>query len=100
MGFIRVCADSSFWVKDDGHNVTYICTVGDDMLVTFDDPALTAYVVKKILSTFLGKPCGRASYYNGMKMTWLDNEHCGILSQAKHIQNLVLHQWLTWLRNP
>jgi hypothetical protein len=89
MGFIPVSADSSFWVKDDGHNVTYICTVVDDMLVTSDDPALTASVVKKILSTFPGKPCGRATYYNGMKITWLDNEHCVILSQAKHIQNMV-----------
>jgi hypothetical protein len=89
MGFIPVSADSSFWVKDDGHNVTYICTVVDDMLVTSDDPALTASVVKKILNTFPGKPCGRATYYNGMKITWLDNEHCVILSQAKHIQNMV-----------
>jgi hypothetical protein len=73
MGFIRVSADSSFWVKDDGHNVTYICTVVDDMLVTSDDHALTSSAVNKILNTFPGKPCGRASYYNGMKITWLYN---------------------------
>jgi hypothetical protein len=89
MGFIPVSADSSFWVRDDGYNITYICTVVDDMLLTSDDPALTASTVKKILSTFPGKPCGRASYYNGMKITWVDAEHCVILSQAKHIQSLV-----------
>jgi hypothetical protein len=76
MGFIHVSADSSFWVRDDGYNITYICTVVDDMLVTFDDLALTASTAKKILSTSPGKPCGRASYYNGMKITWIDDEHC------------------------
>jgi hypothetical protein len=47
--------------------------VVDDMPVTYDDPALTASIAEKILTAFPGKPQGKVSYYNGMKLTVIMN---------------------------
>jgi hypothetical protein len=46
LGFVPMSADSSFWVKEDGHNTVYLTSVVDDMLVTYDDPALTKSISK------------------------------------------------------
>jgi hypothetical protein len=89
LGFVPMSADSSFWVKDDGYNIVYLTSVVDDMLITSDDPALTKSIVKQILDAFPGTSGGRAHYYNGLKITWLDNEHVVILSQPKHIRSLI-----------
>jgi hypothetical protein len=89
LGFVPMSADSSFWVKDDGYNTVYLTSVVDDMLITSDDPALTKSIVKQILDAFPGTSGGRAHYYNGLKITWLDNEHAVILSQPKHIRSLI-----------
>jgi hypothetical protein len=59
------------------------------MLVTSADETYSKEIVTQILSKFPGKPCGEARQYNGMKVTWLRNEHSVILSQPKHVQTLV-----------
>jgi hypothetical protein len=89
LGFVPMSADSSFWVKEDGHNTVYLTSVVDDMLVTSDDPALTKSILKQILKAFPGTSGGRAHYYNGLKITWLDDEHAVILSQPKHIRAMI-----------
>jgi hypothetical protein len=89
LGFVPMSADSSFWVKEDGYNTVYLTSVVDDMLVTSDDPALTKSVLKQILKAFPGTSGGRAHYYNGLKITWLDDEHAVILSQPKHIRAMI-----------
>jgi hypothetical protein len=89
LGFVPMSADSSFWVKEDKYNTVYLTSVVDDMLVTSDDPVLTKSVIDQILKVFPGTKGGRAHYYNGFKITWLDAQHAVILSQPKHIQAMV-----------
>jgi hypothetical protein len=89
LNFEAVAADQSFWVKTDGKHKVYLTAVVDDMLVTSADEAYSKEIVAQILEKFPGKPCGEARQYNGMKVTWIRNEHSVILSQPKHVQSLV-----------
>jgi hypothetical protein len=59
------------------------------MLVTSSAADYSKQIVDQILTKFPGKPCGEARQYNGMKVSWLRDEHDVILSQPKHIQQLV-----------
>jgi hypothetical protein len=89
LNFEAVSADQSFWIKTDGKHKVYLTAVVDDMLVTSADEEYSKEIVAQILEKFPGKPCGEARQYNGMKVTWIRNEHSVILSQPKHVQSLV-----------
>jgi hypothetical protein len=89
LNFEVVAADQSFKVKTDGKHKVYLTVVVDDMLVTSADEAYSKEIVAQILEKFPGKPCGEARQYNGMKITWVRNEHSVIVSQPKHVQSLV-----------
>jgi len=88
IGFEPVSADSSFWVKKGDPCIVYLTTVVDDMLVASRDEHFTIEMVNAILEVFPGKHEGRANYYNGLRITWLDKERAVLLTQTAHIQKL------------
>jgi hypothetical protein len=67
----------------------YLTCVDDVMLVTSDDHALTKSTLKQIIKAFRVTSCGRAHYYNDIKITWLDDKHVVVLSQPRHSRAMI-----------
>jgi hypothetical protein len=88
LGFQPVAADSSFWVCETNGIVVYLSSVVDDMLVVSPSEDVTLSIVRRILDMFPGKHEGRAKYYNGMRITWLDSTQEVLLTQSAHVQKL------------
>ena len=92
LGFSPVSADSSFWVSDANPAIVYLTSVVDDMLVTSPDAATSRSVVDAILARFAGTSGGVAHHYNGVKITWLPQQRAVLLTQQKHVEEM-LHQF-------
>jgi hypothetical protein len=91
LGFEPVSADSSFWVRASASPViVYLTSVVDDMLITSCDDDVSLEVVKAVLEVFEGTDGGEAHHYNGMKLTWLRDEHAVLLTQHAHVDALVV----------
>ena len=84
-------ADTSFWVRNEDEPdcvVVYLTSVVDDMLITSCDEGVTLDVVNRILRVFPGTHSGIAHHYNGMRITWLPEEHAVVLPQTAHIEKM------------
>ena len=92
LGFRPVSADSSFWVSDVHPAIVYLTAVVDDMMVTSPDRDVSQWVVDAILARFAGTSGGVAHHYNGVKITWLPQQRAVLLTQQKHVEEL-LHQF-------
>jgi hypothetical protein len=89
LGFARISADSSFWVhksKDDV--VIFLTSIVDDMLVVSKEEQVTMNIVTSILAKLPGTHNGRATYYNGLRITWLDDTREVLLTQTAHVEKL------------
>jgi hypothetical protein len=67
----------------------YLTSVVDDMLITSCDDDVSMEVVRAVLETFEGTHGGEAHHYNGVKLTWLRDEHAVLLTQHAHVDALV-----------
>jgi len=88
IGFEQMSADSSFWVHQTKDVVVFLTSIVDDMLVTSANESYTKEIVEKILKKLPGTHSGRANYYNGLRITWLDETKSVILTQAAHVEKL------------
>ena len=86
LGFEQISADSSFWVHRTKDVVVFLTSVVDDMLIVSPDEAYTLSIVRAILDKLPGTHNGRASYYNGLRITWLDDTKEVLLTQAAHVE--------------
>jgi hypothetical protein len=88
LGFNQVSADSSFWVHTSSDIVVFLTSIVDDMMVVSSDESYTLKIVHDILKRLPGTHSGRATYYNGMRITWLDNTREVLITQAAHVEKL------------
>ncbi len=88
LGFEQMSADSSFWVHKTETIVVFLTTIVDDMLVTSPDVSYTNKLIAAILAKLPGTQSGRATYYNGLRITWMDDSKEVLLTQAAHVENL------------
>ncbi len=88
MGFEQMSADSSFWVHKTDDIVVFLTSIVDDMLVVSPDEEFTLTIVHQILKKLPGTHSGRATYYNGLRITWLDDTKEVMLTQAAHVEKL------------
>ena len=58
------------------------------MLVVSPDESYTLSIVNDILKKLPGTHSGRATYYNGLRITWLDDTREVLLTQAAHVEKL------------
>jgi Reverse transcriptase (RNA-dependent DNA polymerase) len=86
LGFVQISADSSFWVHRVKDVVVFLTSVVDDMLVVSHTESYTLEIVNAILDKLPGTHSGRANYYNGVRITWLDATKEVILTQTAHIE--------------
>jgi Reverse transcriptase (RNA-dependent DNA polymerase)/gag-polypeptide of LTR copia-type/GAG-pre-integrase domain len=88
LGFEQMSADSSFWVHKTHNVVVFLTSIVDDMLIVSPDETYTLKLVHNILEKLPGTHSGRASYYNGLRITWLDDTKEVLLTQASHVEKL------------
>jgi len=88
LGFEQMSADSSFWVHKTKTIVVFLTTIVDDMLVTSHDVSYTNAIIDAILAKLPGTKSGRATYYNGLRITWLDDTREVLITQAAHVEKL------------
>jgi Reverse transcriptase (RNA-dependent DNA polymerase)/gag-polypeptide of LTR copia-type/GAG-pre-integrase domain len=88
LGFAQVSADSSFWIHKTIDIVAFLTSIVDDMLIVSPDEKFTLDIVHAILAKLPGTHSGRAKYYNGLRITWFDNTHQVLLTQAAHVEKL------------
>jgi hypothetical protein len=88
LGFEQISADSSFWVHKSVDIVAYLTSIVDDMLLVSPHESFTLKIVHAILDKLPGTHSGRAIYYNGLRITWLDHTREVLLTQAAHVDKL------------
>jgi len=88
LGFEQMSADSSFWVHKTKDIVAFLTSVVDDMLVVSPHQPFTLEIVHAILEKLPGTHSGRANYYNGVRITWLDATCEVLLTQTAHVERL------------
>jgi hypothetical protein len=89
MGFTQSAADPCIFVKGVGDNLIMMAIYVDDFIVAAASNDLADEVAKQLFDKFRVKDLGPLTYCLGMQLTYAPDRNKLILSQTKHIEDMI-----------